>query len=343
MAKWGEGDPRWIVEDRPDATNVNNWHWTEKNAAAWSKKKLESLLVGLVIDDEKVGRGEVTKIDKCDGDASANNRKAKLIFFYEWDLRFEWKGTLNGSDVDHNGTVEVPNLSDENDESDLDISVQIKSTGAGTEVMKEMMRKKGAEVIRKKLGEYVTSLKTEFTTGMILPSQKQAGGGANSTKTTATKTQFNNAANNLSRMEKLDLGVKVATLTHKDTQQFKCTAQELYNTLTVGEMVQAFTGGPARIAAEKNGAFSLLGGNISGTFQELSPPGRLVQQWRLKSWPEGHHSTVTITLDQKDDCTELSLEQTEVPDSELERTRQGWQRYYWDAIRRTFGFGAALL
>ena len=27
MAKWGEGDPRWIVEDRPDAVNVNNWHW----------------------------------------------------------------------------------------------------------------------------------------------------------------------------------------------------------------------------------------------------------------------------------------------------------------------------
>ena len=27
MAKWGEGDPRWIVEERPDAANVNNWHW----------------------------------------------------------------------------------------------------------------------------------------------------------------------------------------------------------------------------------------------------------------------------------------------------------------------------
>ena len=23
MAKWGEGDPRWIVEERPDATNVS--------------------------------------------------------------------------------------------------------------------------------------------------------------------------------------------------------------------------------------------------------------------------------------------------------------------------------
>ena len=41
MAKWGEGDPRWIVEERPDATNVNNWHWTEKNADAWSKAKIK--------------------------------------------------------------------------------------------------------------------------------------------------------------------------------------------------------------------------------------------------------------------------------------------------------------
>ena len=41
MARWGEGDPRWIVEERPDATNVNNWHWTEKNADSWSKKKIK--------------------------------------------------------------------------------------------------------------------------------------------------------------------------------------------------------------------------------------------------------------------------------------------------------------
>lgn len=27
MAKWGQGDPRWIVEEREDGTNVNNWHW----------------------------------------------------------------------------------------------------------------------------------------------------------------------------------------------------------------------------------------------------------------------------------------------------------------------------
>lgn len=49
MAKWGEGDPRWIVEERPDATNVNNWHWTEKNATPWSKERFNDLFRSLKI------------------------------------------------------------------------------------------------------------------------------------------------------------------------------------------------------------------------------------------------------------------------------------------------------
>lgn len=33
MAKWGQGDPRWIVEEREDGTNVNNWHWCGRAGA----------------------------------------------------------------------------------------------------------------------------------------------------------------------------------------------------------------------------------------------------------------------------------------------------------------------
>ncbi len=35
---------------------------------------------------------EIKEITKCDGEASANNRKAKLIFFYEWEIKATWKG-----------------------------------------------------------------------------------------------------------------------------------------------------------------------------------------------------------------------------------------------------------
>lgn len=97
MAEWGKGDPRWIVEERPDgrsrnssrysrmfsafplATNPNNWHWKEKNATQWSKDKLNELLVGLKVENDQFVC-EVKELKKCDGEASANNRKAKLVF-----------------------------------------------------------------------------------------------------------------------------------------------------------------------------------------------------------------------------------------------------------------------
>jgi activator of HSP90 ATPase len=53
MAKWGEGDPRWIVEERADATNVNNWHWTEKNATLWSKDKLKDLFTSVKVENSE--------------------------------------------------------------------------------------------------------------------------------------------------------------------------------------------------------------------------------------------------------------------------------------------------
>jgi hypothetical protein len=34
MAKFGEGDPRWIVTERQDGTNINGWHWEVRLARA---------------------------------------------------------------------------------------------------------------------------------------------------------------------------------------------------------------------------------------------------------------------------------------------------------------------
>ena len=60
----------------------------------------------------------------------------------------------------------------------------------------------------------------------------------------------------------------------------------------------------------------------------------------MKSWPAGHHSEVTFDLDETEDCTVLYLTQTGVPDTELERTKEGWKFNYWSRIKQVFGFGA---
>lgn len=44
MAKLGEEDPRWIVSDRPDGTNINGWHWEETNKMTFCKDYFESRL-----------------------------------------------------------------------------------------------------------------------------------------------------------------------------------------------------------------------------------------------------------------------------------------------------------
>lgn len=127
MAKWGEGDPRWIVEERPDATNVNNWHWTEKNATSWSQDKIKELFNDLVIKTDGANI-EIVEINKCEGEASASNRKGKLIFFYEWNIVLKWKGILDDSSgVSYEGKIFIPNLSEENDISEVEVSVNFNS------------------------------------------------------------------------------------------------------------------------------------------------------------------------------------------------------------------------
>ena len=35
---------------------------------------------------------ELKDFATLEGEASASNRKKKLIFFYEWDIKMNWKG-----------------------------------------------------------------------------------------------------------------------------------------------------------------------------------------------------------------------------------------------------------
>jgi len=43
MAKVGEGDERWIVKERADGQNCNNWHWTTKDVSGHTKKVLRAV------------------------------------------------------------------------------------------------------------------------------------------------------------------------------------------------------------------------------------------------------------------------------------------------------------
>lgn len=63
---------------------------------------LLGFVTGLVIsylDIIFADRCEIKEVTKVEGEASANNRKAKLFFFYEWELKASWKGNIISNNI----------------------------------------------------------------------------------------------------------------------------------------------------------------------------------------------------------------------------------------------------
>ncbi|CAF1599842.1 unnamed protein product [Rotaria sp. Silwood1] len=339
MAEWGKGDPRWIVEDRPDATNPNNWHWKEKNATQWSKDKLNELLIGLKIENDDY-ICEIKELKRCSGEASANNRKAKLVFLYEWQIEGKWEGSMRKGEnqTKYEGSFEIPNLSDENNIDEINITFFAeKSKG---EKLKEIMKKQGESLIRQKLAEYVRLLKEEFSQGLILPTKNTI---------TTNNTQSISSTNNSKTVIHTQLPInqnKLSTMTMRDIKlhdTFKCTKIELFQAFCDMNKVKAFTqNSVSQYDCRKGGFFSLFSDNITGRFLDIVPYDHIDMLWRFKSWPSDHYSHVSLLFSDGTDETKIVIQQTGVPSQFYDNTREGWKRFYLESIKSTFGYGSRL-
>jgi activator of HSP90 ATPase len=138
------------------------------------------------------------------------------------------------------------------------------------------------------------------------------------------------------------VAVNTTTLTASD--EFRTTAEELYNTFTDPQRIAAFTRGAPRQfeGAQPGGKFAIFDGNVTGEYVKLDAPKQIVQKWRLAQWPEGHFSSLEINLDQNDvdGVTQLRVEWSGVPIGQEDVTKQNWELYYVRSIKQTFGYVA---
>lgn len=344
MAKWGEGDPRWIVEERADAHNVNNWHWRERDATVWSQTKLKELLKGLTVTSDE-GTCTISQIDSCEGEASVSNRKKKIICFYEFVIKATWKGSLKNFDgVVYKGQLEIPNLSEENDADDIDVSVFFKKDQQKCEKLKELMRVQGSDAIKAKLQIYIDSLKNDCASSIQVPAKGEAPKESEKiTPDPTTKIAFNKlSVENAAAQKSTQVGARILTKKLIQTESFMTTVDELYKTLTEKDRIQAWSRSPVDQDAKAKESFRLFDGNVTGEYIDLVKNEKIVMRWRLKTWPDAHYSTVTLKLKQLIHGTELDLEQTSVPQDSMEMTKQGWRNYYWQSIKVTFGYSSQI-
>ncbi|KAF9432244.1 hypothetical protein BGZ76_011078, partial [Entomortierella beljakovae] len=131
----------------------------------------------------------------------------------------------------------------------------------------------------------------------------------------------------------------VNTAVLEDTIELQASAHDIYDVLLNQAKVVAWTRSASSTIEAKVGAkFSFFGGNVSGEIKELAEDKKIVQSWRLSTWPAGHYSTVTMDISEGTNSTTIKFKQEGVPIGEKETTRQNWSNYYWAEIKRTFGY-----
>lgn len=55
------------------------------------------------------------------GEVSVNTRKGKTILFYELDVTLKWEGEWKDTVSDRKGTIQMPYISEENDDDDFEV------------------------------------------------------------------------------------------------------------------------------------------------------------------------------------------------------------------------------
>jgi activator of HSP90 ATPase len=68
----------------------------------------------------------------------------------------------------------------------------------------------------------------------------------------------------------------------------QASAQDIYDVLLNEAKVSAWTRAKATIEPKVGSKFSLFGGTVSGEIKELVQDQKIVQSWRLSSWPAGN-------------------------------------------------------
>jgi len=358
MAKIGEGDARWIVEQRDDGRNVNSWHWEEKDITASAKTIFKKLFEDASVVNDSDVLLRIAKVDKLEGDASINIRKGKTLLVFDLDVTCKWEGEVKAGAKKAKGTIEFSFTMEDAD--DFEVQLACEGSGDHDDRLKNVMRTKGVKWTRERVlqfGKEIREANAQYLRAPNTPQQAKApaspspapapapvspapvvaGPSTPPTPKEATPTPAAPATQSAAKQTSFaKTGVRVKTL-HM-TLEFRAPPAEIYNTLLDSGRVSAFTQSAASISRDVGGSFSMFGGAITGEQVTLSPPFKIVQKWRSNQWPQGHFSTCDISLQESKEGTTIELNQKDVPEDDYTRTLECWRNLYWDRMKMLFGF-----
>jgi activator of HSP90 ATPase len=117
---------------------------------------------------------------------------------------------------------------------------------------------------------------------------------------------------------------------------FVVSPQRVYEALLDAKQFTAFSGRTAEIDREVGGTFSLFKGHIIGRNLELVPNQRIVQAWRVVTWPEGAYSIARFELKPGGSGTHVVFDHVGFPEGLHDHLAEGWEENYWSLLKKYF-------
>ena len=113
--------------------------------------------------------------------------------------------------------------------------------------------------------------------------------------------------------------------------------ENVFKFWTDSALHSAITGSSAKIDAKPGGKFTCWDGYISGSFIEIDPLKKIIQNWRTTEFPEDSpDSILELNFEKQGKKTKLTLVQTRIPDGQAEDYKQGWVDHYFDLMKGYF-------
>jgi activator of HSP90 ATPase len=322
--------------------NPNNWHWVNKDVSAWAKDWFNENLTKLEAQNGDV-KVKVSKVQSMDGDVDVSQRKGKVITIFDVKLVIEYTGSAPEAE-EVSGTITVPEIARDTGEDEYVFEVGIFSESKEKQPVKDLARSKLVPQLRKEFQKLAPALIASHGKDIQHAAGVDPSSGFTAPKYHPTAAPASKAEQPVSSQTKTGSVVNTTTVT--DNEEFRTTADELYQTFVDPGRLAAFTRAPPKVfeGAHKGGKFELFGGNVSGEYLELEPGKKVTQKWRLNQWPAGHFSTLRIEFDQNDvdHVTVMRVTWDGVPVGQEEVTKRNWLEYYVRSIKTTFGFGTIL-
>ena len=322
--------------------NPNNWHWVNKDVSGWTRQWLEDNLTKLEAQNGDV-EARISKIQSMEGDVDVSQRKGKVITIFDVKLVLEYTGSTP-DETEVSGTITVPEVAHDTEEDEYVFEIDIFSESTAKQPVKDLVRSKLVPQLRQEFQKMAPALIAEHGKDIQHAAGVDPSSGFAPAKVHPHNTPASASASVTSSANKSGSIVNTTTVT--DNEEFRTTADEMYQTFVDPARLAAFTRSPPKVfeGAHKGGKFELFGGNVSGEYLELDQPKKVVQSWRLSQWPAGHYSKLQIEFDQNDvdHVTVMRVTWEGVPVGQEEVTKRNWLEYYVKSIKTTFGFGTIL-